>query len=52
MSDDGPSGTLTHAEKQRLVERHVELMEWRQLEEDYYFLQAIRAAQILARAKE
>lgn len=48
MNNDGPSGTLTHAEKQRLVERHVEVMEMRKLEEDLRLLDMIKAARILA----
>jgi hypothetical protein len=42
---------LTPAERERLVERHVEVMLQRKVEEDLRFLNAMQAAQLLGQSK-
>ncbi len=51
MNSEEPTGALTPAERQRLVERHFEVMEQRKLDDDLLLLDMIKAAQILSRAK-
>lgn len=46
-ADVSRSNGLTPAERQRLVERHVEAMALRNLEEDWRLMQTIKAGQIV-----
>lgn len=46
------SGSLTAAERQRLVEIHVEVMTFCKLEEDLRLARTIEAGQILNRLKD
>lgn len=53
MSDGKTSsGSLTAAERQRLVERHVEVMTHRKLVEDLRLARTIEAGQMLNRLKD
>lgn len=52
MKADEPRHSLTQADVERLVERHVEIMKYRKLEEDYSLFHAVKASQILARTNQ
>ena len=45
-------GGLTRAERLRLVDRHVEVMEHRKIEEELQLLRTIEVGQMLNRFKE